>query len=310
VRVSGGLAALYHALRGKGPVLPAREAVMTPPRALGMAAVVRNEAAYLPEWIEFHARLGVERFFLYDNGSTDSTAEILASYQASGLVVVIPWRAFDAFSNAQLEAYAHAIANFGPSCRWIGFFDVDEFVFPLDGNSLPNFLAPRVHLPALGVTGIFFGTSGHLEAPNGTITENYTNGVPLDVQKRFPKLLNIKCFVQPSEVFSARSAHYFNLIGTRAVAYSEHGEPLYHFPRRRPDALTCDFIRYNHYFTRSRSEFEAKRDRPTFRGRRVNSPETRSYLFDVIEQYAVPDTAIDSARQFPARGIASGDAAP
>ena len=36
----------------------------------------RNEARRLPEFLEYHRRLGVERFFFVDNGSTDESVEI------------------------------------------------------------------------------------------------------------------------------------------------------------------------------------------------------------------------------------------
>ena len=38
---------------------------------LAASTICRDDAEYLPEWIEFHRLVGVERFFLYDNGSTD-----------------------------------------------------------------------------------------------------------------------------------------------------------------------------------------------------------------------------------------------
>lgn len=40
-------------------------------------SVVRNEARYLPGWLEAHFRLGVDRWFVVDNGSTDGTLELL-----------------------------------------------------------------------------------------------------------------------------------------------------------------------------------------------------------------------------------------
>ena len=41
---------------------------------LAASTIYRDDAEYLPEWIEFHRLVGVERFFLYDNGSTTITA--------------------------------------------------------------------------------------------------------------------------------------------------------------------------------------------------------------------------------------------
>ena len=58
---------------------------------LTACTIYRDDAAYLAEWIEFHRLVGVERFFLYDNGSTDHHREVLAGYVAEGLVTVQEW---------------------------------------------------------------------------------------------------------------------------------------------------------------------------------------------------------------------------
>ena len=39
---------------------------------LSVCAIYRDEAHYLAEWIEFHRLVGVERFFLYNNGDREA----------------------------------------------------------------------------------------------------------------------------------------------------------------------------------------------------------------------------------------------
>ena len=58
---------------------------------LSICAIYRNEAPYLREWVEFHRLAGVERFFLYDNRSTDEHREVLAPRIEDGTVVVREW---------------------------------------------------------------------------------------------------------------------------------------------------------------------------------------------------------------------------
>ena len=48
----------------RNPISPARSAVSA-------LMVVRNEAIRLPHVFEHHRKLGVDRFFVVDNGSTD-----------------------------------------------------------------------------------------------------------------------------------------------------------------------------------------------------------------------------------------------
>ena len=57
---------------------------------LAMVTVLQNEAPFLPEWLEYHAlyTVGVEHFYLYDDGSTDELAATLAPYLAAGLATL------------------------------------------------------------------------------------------------------------------------------------------------------------------------------------------------------------------------------
>ncbi len=48
---------------------------------------MKNEGAYIKERIEYHKIVGVERFYLYDNGSTDETKKVLEPYIKDGSVI-------------------------------------------------------------------------------------------------------------------------------------------------------------------------------------------------------------------------------
>ena len=47
--------------------------------------VAYNEALRLPAFLDYYRRLGVGRFFIIDNKSTDGTAELLAAQDDSNL---------------------------------------------------------------------------------------------------------------------------------------------------------------------------------------------------------------------------------
>ena len=46
----------------------------------------------------------------------------------------------------QRFAYAHAVLGFGIHWPWVALIDIDEFLFPIEGNSLPTTLASYEHL--------------------------------------------------------------------------------------------------------------------------------------------------------------------
>ena len=57
---------------------------------VAFAALVRNEARWLPEWLAYHAlpSIGVGHFYLYDDGSSDELRTAIAPHVARGLVTL------------------------------------------------------------------------------------------------------------------------------------------------------------------------------------------------------------------------------
>src|SRR5262245_25788873 len=103
------------------PVAPGSQ----PLGRLAIAAIVKDEARNLDEWIRFHLVAGIEHVFLYDNGSTDDTADVLAPFVRDNLVTVIPWPHFTTELHTQCLAYAHAIAAHRNRYQWIACIDAD-----------------------------------------------------------------------------------------------------------------------------------------------------------------------------------------
>ena len=44
---------------------------------INVCSIIKNEAPYLLEWVLFHKLIGVDKFVLYDDYSTDNTKEVL-----------------------------------------------------------------------------------------------------------------------------------------------------------------------------------------------------------------------------------------
>jgi hypothetical protein len=203
---------------------------------LSIAAIYRDEAPYLREWIEFHRIVGVERFFLYDNFSLDDHREQLAPYIDQGMVVLHEWPVFP----GQLPAYDDALRRHGHESRWIAFIDLDEFLFSPRIRPVPELLTQFEHLPGVGVPWAQFGTSGHSTPPPGLVIENYTKR---RVGRR--NLRQFKSLVDPAAVRRCLGPHSFQYADPR------YGGPVPRF------AFSHD-LRVNHYFSRSEAEFQAK----------------------------------------------------
>jgi glycosyl transferase family 92 len=217
------------------------------PVTLAVGAIFKDEARYLPEWIEFHLRQGVERFYLYENNSSDDWEEALAPYQ--DVVELHRWPRHP----GQFAAYADCLDRHRRDTRWIAFIDIDEFLFSPTGRSLPNVLKEFSRVPAVAANWRIYGTNGHETPPDGSVVENY----PVAEPDEHPINLHVKSTVFPAMTSSlVENSHTFRHYG-RPVG--EDRRPV-SGPWRQPP--TADLLRINHYLTRSRQEWEAKLKRP------------------------------------------------
>jgi hypothetical protein len=255
---------------GRGPLLGG------PGFGVVIVCIVKDEAEYLEEWLAYHVALGVDHFVIYDNGSTDGSAELLERYINHGLVTRIDWP----LGGGQLAAYNHALRMFGATTRWLAYYDVDEFLVPLADDDIPSFLARFDDAAVVRVPRLEFGYSGHRSRPAGLTIDEYTQvanvlALDLDLPPR------VKSIVQPAAV-SAVDIH---------LAFPAD-VPAAGAPTATAEAEVRGLAQLNHYYTRSFEEFEEKR----FRGSATGRIARPAVPFD-IKTIATDD----SARRFGAR---------
>lgn len=263
---------------------------------LGICAIVRNEEAYLDEWLEFHRMMGVEHFFIYDNGSTDATALKLRQSPHADRITVIElanflsgWEGVSGpTGRMQRLAMLHCIANYGHMVQWLGFIDVDEFLYPAKANSLLDILADSDDLESLSIYWNMFGTSGHVGKPDGLVTESFTQ------RRRLPcgpskNLCRVKTIVRPRAVRGVHNTHTLILQNGYPESWTERRERI-GFADHRAKYFCNDVIRLNHYYSKSAQEYYKRRGAPAegprcdFRG--------NDRLLELIEKDTVEDLAI------------------
>jgi Glycosyltransferase family 92 len=227
--------------------------MLDPAVYLSVCAVYRNEAAHLREWVEFHRLVGVERMFLYDNGSTDDHRDVLAPYQEQGLVVVHDWPQWP----AQVEAYNDCLARHTTESRWIAFIDADQFLFSPTGRRVPEVLSDFAHAPGVGVNHMNFGTSGHRTPPTGLLIESFVHVIDNPRAKRV-----IRSIVDPARTVSCAGPHMFTY-RDGALAVTENGDPVKGPLTERPSHSK---LRINHYGMKSEQELAAHNARRTADG--------------------------------------------
>ena len=123
-----------------------------------MSTLVKREDNYLPQWIEYHKQLGIEHFIIYDNVGSNNATEFdalthddirinsthtdlentLKNYIDDGTVIVINWPypycLKECEGRAQTLQQNHSLYAFR-TAKYIGYFDVDEYINPQEGYS-------------------------------------------------------------------------------------------------------------------------------------------------------------------------------
>ena len=207
------------------------------PSGIAISAIFLNEGRYLDEWIAFHRVVGVDHFFLYDNGSSDRGCEVLSGYIRRGFVTIIPWRTFAARLDIQKAAYAHCVVNFGSAFEWLAFVDIDEFVVPTAGNSLKEVLASFPKMAALYAPRVEFGHSDQSVSPDGLLMEIYTSRYAGDRLATQRKTIARPSMIRIPEIHKS-------VVDGDTIAPPETGP-----------------LRINHYFSKSSADFAAKLER-------------------------------------------------
>ena len=228
---------------------------------LAICAIFKDEAAYLREWVEFHQLMGVERFYLYNNNSSDRYLDALKTYIESGAVVLHEWPR----QHAQRQVYEHCLKTHGSETDWLAFIDVDEFLFSPKAKLLPDVLADYANHPGIGVNWVMFGSGGHKQKPKGGVLENFLRRGQLDAGLTYehlrlpdggfrPENSHIKSIVQPSKVLSCVNPHHMLYVGD-AQAVDENGQPI---TGSFTDKVSVQHLRINHYWSKSEDECRYK----------------------------------------------------
>lgn len=230
--------------------------------AVGLACVtiLKDEAPYLDEWITFHRLMGVDHFYIYDNGSTDGTLDVLAKYERQGVATVIPWRNFSQVLHPQKAANAHAIANFCSPYRWVAFFDVDEFLFSPTSDTLTAALSKIGDEMCVSIPWQNFGPNGHKTKPDGLVIENYTEKAAFPPVPGQRSLLRYKTILDPSKVLAA-GTHCFHFVDVGPMLRNERGQTLRRHQFEDVKFAVSEHFQLNHYFTRSEQELDQKRQK-------------------------------------------------
>lgn len=223
---------------------------------LAVVAIMKNEAPYVKEWVEYHLLAGVNHFYIYDNESPDNLKEVLQPYINAGIVTYI----FYPGKSRQMESYNNAVHKFKFLSRYMAFIDGDEFIFPQNNKSIVEVLdeifEKYPNVGGLGINQFDFGSNGQQKADYSKgVLERFTRRASVDwALENFTSTINIKSITNPRKVKIIPNPH-FAVYFENFHAVNENGDVVPSYLNKPP---TVDKMILNHYQSKSFEEYEKK----------------------------------------------------
>jgi hypothetical protein len=181
------------------------------PHKISVISMIKNEAPYIKEWIEYHKIIGVEKFYIFDNYSDDNTKEVLQPYIVSQEVEyeLFPETAEKCDLGTQVSAFHKGIEKAREESKWVAMIDADEFIVPMKYKTIPEFLDTLDDTTAeIEIDWVYFGYNGQYAKPEGLVVKNYTKRydgrIMDDLPKQWPWMYEryAKCIVNPRAVIT------------------------------------------------------------------------------------------------------------
>jgi hypothetical protein len=246
------------------------------PVYLSTLTLIKNEADYLLEWIEYHLLVGVERFFLVDNDSHDNTTRVIEPYIALDLVRLRTYAGL----HPQLAVYNMVLPTLRNETYWVAVIDIDEFIVPLEFHCIPPILHSLEREVGIYLHWVVYSSNGKQRKEEGLVIERFRAHATWNhPQHRFGKLIS-----RPTEIIMAH-VHGSRYRSGSAVKLCP-GKYAHHLLRNPP---CYKRMRINHYWTKSREEWARKVDRgQVFRTTKYNIS-----LFTMIDDVVANDSVMD-----------------
>lgn len=228
-------------------------------------STMKNEGAFLLEWVAHHKVLGFDHLVVCTNDSEDATVPMLLRLQEIGLArhhATRIWQAAGIQRSAlkQVKWYAEVT-----KADWLYVCEADEFLTIRSGDGTVRHLVSRAS-PTVDVISVpwrIFGSNGLVAYHDQPVTVQFTHAEPLPVGP-------VVQAVYPKSLFTGLAN--FHRIGIHGPVPREDlgrdirrelpgGIPTVPLNHKQQVPPIFDVAQVNHYPLRSRHSFLVKRDR-------------------------------------------------
>jgi hypothetical protein len=145
----------------------------TPKIAIQTVFILKENLPFLEEWIVYHKKIGIDKFYLYDNtgsfhrnnhkkinkrlmdydkmislSNNDVNKEMELLKKKYPEIVHVIWQPRDKNNNityGQIDAIKHYIKNYGSACDFTAFTDLDEYIYLKKNKSLKDYIKNNIN---------------------------------------------------------------------------------------------------------------------------------------------------------------------
>ena len=223
--------------------------MIKPQYYLSATCIIKNEAEYMPEWLEYHLIVGVQKFYIYDNGGTDNLKQVLQPYIDAGIVDYTYWPGIA----MQMPAYRDCVNKHQNDTHWLAVIDIDEFLYSDTGNIRTD-LEKFEDQAAVVLQWMVYGDSGRKTKQPGLVIERFKS-------HNLPNVTSEMCksIINPRRII-VKNLHLPTAIDGY-VAVNAIGEPIVPISNARLQNGTYANMHIKHYIFKSYEEYLIKRSK-------------------------------------------------
>lgn len=243
-----------------------------------VVAAMRNEGAFILEWVSWYKMLGFDDVLILTNDCNDHSVEMLDLLQSKGWVTHLP-HIID--PNKAPKHSAHRAARAHPlvvNADWMFLCDVDEFLVFHNGiDTIQEYLGDdEPDVAGIAIHWQSFGTSGHKTWSDGWTHTQFQKAGPM----KSPANRFFKSFIYKPHRFKRFGAHspqgfkgewgikpyiWADDTGQKIALFHPNGNAMHMTVLPR---ISHKNAQLNHYIIRSDESFEFKRGRPSASARK------------------------------------------
>lgn len=215
-----------------------------------ISIMCKDENQYLKEWVDYHLLIGFDHIQIWDNESKVPIKDTVKEYIEKEVVSV---KEIKTYGGNQVDSQRRSLKETLRDYIWVALIDTDEFIVLLDeSTNVKDYLKKYEQYGAVGLNWLLFGSNGYKTTQKSQL-ESFTQ--PLlnhSANKLIKSIVSTKCYN------GHHNMHFVD--GPIGGTVNVKKQPINNIAFNDPPILD-EVMRINHYFTRSKEDWELKRHR-------------------------------------------------